>query len=255
MQRYLNQLQADIENAIRSAPEHISMRVIHPFSDEEERSTSISRHLRLSDLFGLNRYAFPPSERLTKKQLTALLQAIEQLWRAWSIRWSAPPRLTARPRYTIMVEKMTSEKVDYHYEFGADIDFCSDKEHGKCPFGQDGTCFCKEMEASEAEYTDTLALDFPGHFDDFQREHQESPSESLERWLYGDDAYFQPWLLEEGKERWTEFMAEEEMMAWLYFYQPRHPEIFEEEEELLSPEDFEDFDWDDDFDVDMELPF
>lgn len=259
MQRYLNQLLADIEMAIRSAPEHISRRVVQRFRDDEDfEDERLARHaaksVRLSDLFGLNRYAFPPSEKLTKKQLSSLLTNIENLWKAWNIRWVAPPRLTARPRYTFMVEKMTADILSYDYEFGAKIDFCADKFINKCPFGDENLCYCKEVEASAAVFVETWEDDRVNRFldSDFQG-YSESPAQILDRWLRGDDPKLDPWLDDEDRERWTEFMAEEEMLTWLYFYQPRHPEIFEDEE-ITSPEDFEDFDWDE-YDEVEDLPF
>ncbi len=256
MQRYLNQLLADVEMAARSAPEYISKRVIARFMDDDDELDlpTAPRNVRLCDLFGLNRYAFPPSEKLTKKQLTSLLTGIENLWRSWNIRWAAPPRLTARPRYNIMVEKMTAEKIPYDYEYGASIDFCAERDAGKCPFGDENLCHCREIESNAQAFVESWEEDRRERFLNDDEIFKESPVQALDRWLHGDQTFLEPWMIDEEKERFTQFMAEEEMMAWLYFYQPRHPEIFDEED-FLTPEDFEDFEWGNDYDEEVDLPF
>ncbi|TNE56530.1 MAG: hypothetical protein EP344_12320, partial [Bacteroidetes bacterium] len=126
MQRYLNHLLADLETATRNAPVASSYRFLSPFEedDDPDMTTYQVRYLRLHEIFDLEAGVFPPSERLTKTQLTILLSAIEKLWRAWSIQWDCPPRLTARRRYKIMIERMERDTVRYSYEFGTRINFC-----------------------------------------------------------------------------------------------------------------------------------
>lgn len=254
MQRYLNQLLADLETATRHAPDASTYRFVSHFRDDDDESSRVlqSKFVRLCDLFGLAPDVFPPVERLTKSQVTSLLTAIENLWRAWHISWECPSRLTARRRYTIMVERMSRDTVRYNYDYGAEIDFCDRRAEGQCPFDDQSQCFCKELEAA------TRAAENwePTNWDDDEMlaaESAESPAQALHRWLHDDDE-FAPWDVDEDRERWRQFVAEEEMLAWLYFYQPQRDEADEPE---ISPEDFDDFEWGSSsaYDDDFDLPF
>ena len=134
MKRYLAHLLADLETAVRHAPEPSSYAFRSPFRDDDDDTRTDGlhvRYVRLCDLFGLQSDAFPPVERLTKAQVTDVLNTLEKLWRAWHITWNCPSRLTARPRYTLMVEWMYRETVSYHPDFGAEIDFCKTWRRGK----------------------------------------------------------------------------------------------------------------------------
>lgn len=127
MQRYVSQLLTDLETATRNAPASSTYRFRHPFDNDDERDAPAYqlRYTHLNELFGLPSGIFPPSERLTKEQLTALLTAIENLWRAWTVSWDCPPRLTARRRYTVMVEILEQDSIPYNYESGAMINFAA----------------------------------------------------------------------------------------------------------------------------------
>lgn len=239
MQRYLNQLLADLEAIIRTAPVSGAYAYrFRPFEDEERDNVLFfNRQVRLVDLFNLDPHAFPPQDRLTKKQLTALLQTIENLWRAWNVAWECPPALTARRRYTIMVDYM-QQAIPWHNDYGAQIDFCAHRAEGVCPFGEGGKCWCKEAE-------DTAAHDV-ALWESYQRDQEpeiEDPVEDLNRWLAPETDEFFPWEVDTDKERYQKFMAEEDMLSWLYFYRPdAHPEQ-EIEPDVPSPEDYEDFEW------------
>lgn len=259
MQRYLNHLLADLEMAIRNAPATSLYRFRHPFDSEEDRDASSMqvRYVRLCDLFGLSPGIFPPSERLTKEQVANLLGAIERLWRAWNIDWDCPPRLTARRRYTVMVERMEHDPVRYSHEYGATINFCDHRADGNCPFGDSAPCWCNELEACAQHDQETweLATDL-----DFDADAPASPVEELYRWLDEDHSDIPIWISgEENDSRWKQFTNDSESLAWLFFYDPqRARELQDEDEQLKSTsEDFEDFDWlpDDDEDDYGELPF
>ena len=72
MKRYLAQLLADLETAVRHAPEPSSYAFRSPFSEEEDDNRSDALHLRyvrLCDVFGLAPNACPPVDRLPKFQV------------------------------------------------------------------------------------------------------------------------------------------------------------------------------------------
>lgn len=259
MQRYLNHLLADLETATRNAPATSLYRFRHPFDSEEERDTSAMqvRYVRLCDLFGLSPGIFPPSERLTKDQVATLLSAIERLWRAWNIDWDCPPRLTARRRYTVMVERMEQDPVRYSHEFGTTINFCDRRAEGGCPFGEGAPCWCDELEACARHDQETWehATEL-----DFSADKPVSPVEELRRWLNNEPSNPLPIWMDDDEEddyRWKQLTSDSEALAWLFFYDPQRARELQDEHPEPSPEDFEDFDWypDDDEEDYGELPF
>ena len=255
MKRYLAQLLADLETATRHAPGPSSYAFRSPFSEEEEeqRTEGVhTRYLRLCDLFGLAPDAFPPVERLTKAQVTDLLMAMESLWRAWRISWECPSSLSARRRYTLMVDWMYRESVRYHHDFGAEIDFCCYRHQGICPFGENGNCHCQDIEDAARHDVET--------WEEFHREQQAasqvSPVDEFYDWLRRDEPAEYEWDYDEDRDRWRQFVEDEDLYAWLYFYRPEVNADLQGEEQEPTPDDFEDFDWKprDDFD-DISLPF
>ena len=256
MQRYLNQLVADVETATRNAPEATIYRFIPRFLDDEEDEREVMqvRFVRMCDLFGLMADVFPPVDRLTKAQVRVLLTAIENLWRAWQISWGCPSQLTARRRYTFMVELMASETIPYRYDVGAKIDFCAGYEEGKCPFGDKDLCWCEEADMMEKaaleEACNREAIEGDGGDVGFGTS-EASSIEAYNRWVFGDEELFNPWDYDENKERWVAFVPEDDAMTWLYFYQAPYEDP---EEESTNPEDFDDFAWGNGL-VDDDLPF
>jgi len=251
MQRYVAHLLSDLETATRNAPAASSYRFRHPFDEEEERDAPAYqlRYTRLCDLFGLPTGIFPPSERLTKDHVSLLLSAIEALWRAWNIGWECPPSLTARRRYTVMVEYMEQDPVRYSHEYGSSLNFCDRRAEGICPFGENGQCWCDELDACARHDLEIWenARDFDG-----AAERAFSAVEDFHHWLEGNQADLPPWELDEERERWNRFVADEtrEPIAWLYFFDPRRSQEFEAEPPEPNPEDFEDFEW-----YDEDMPF
>lgn len=256
MKRYLAQLLADLETAARHAPEPSSYAFRSPFpeDDDDTRTDGLHvRYVRLCELFELSPDAFPPVERLTKVQVSDLLSAVERLWRAWRISWECPSRLSARRRYTTMVEWMYRESVRYHHDFGAEIDFCCYRAQGVCPFGDNGNCFCKEVEDSVNHDVEI--------WEEYQREQMESarlsPVEEFNEWIRDDDPCEFEWDFDEDRDRWRRFVADDDAMAWLYFYRPDMNAELQGDDPEPSPEDFDDFEWNNknDMDEDFSLPF
>lgn len=254
MKRYIAQLLTDLESATRNAPASSSYRFQHPFEEDDlDLSNYQLRYTRLNELFGLQSGIFPPSERLTKDHLSSLLTAIENLWRAWSISWDCPPRLSARRRYTIMVERMEKDSVKYHYELGADINFCDRRADGQCPFGDHRQCWCIELDASVQHDLDILessrdfGIEVPEH---------KSPLDELQQWLHQHKPELPPWELDDQTDNWQQLTDSDENLAWLFFYDAGHANFSEPEADPEpTPEDFEDFDWHSDADEFDDLPF
>jgi hypothetical protein len=266
MQRYINQVLADLESATSNAPEMSAYRFVPRFMDDDDEKEPIlqTKYTRLCDLFGIGADIFPPVDRLTRAQVTALLTAFEKLWKAWNISWSTPMTLTARRVYSIMVERMSISMVNYSYDSGLKIDFCDERSIGKCPFADIGECNCKmvdELEKQEAEAStkQRVHTEWFNNQDDVILDDEISAEGllALHRWFFGDtDAIFDPWDTNEAEEKWSEFVdIEEESVSWLYFFQPHEEDDYDDEFEV-SPEDFDDFEWNNfNLPEDYDLPF
>ncbi|MCC6411797.1 MAG: hypothetical protein IT270_09060 [Saprospiraceae bacterium] len=250
MQRYVNQLLADIETATRHAPASSSYSFLqHPFDDEDGSNdrAHYTRLLKLGDHTGVPAEMFPPVERLKNNHVKDLLTALEGLWQAWRVHWHCPNGLRARKRYTVMVAWMDRSDVAYHVDLGASIDFCADRESQGCPFGEEGSCKCAINEAQQREIENWQP---PG----MEPDKPMSPSEELNQWLQGDKMPYLPWMEEDDQERYDKFMTEEDMLTWLYFYRPHWNGGMPPDESHDDPSDYEDFDWRDDVE-DVDLPF
>jgi hypothetical protein len=271
MQRYINQVLADLEVATSNAPEVSSFRYVPRFmdeDDEEEKNFVNTKNILLYELFGIGVDIFPPVERLTRSQVVAFLTAFEKLWKAWNITWQCPPQLTARKIYTIMASKMSTFKVDYSQEEGGVVDFCEGRTSKTCMFGDINDCQCLLIEkiknedeslfitGNENEKTSVHTDWFKGEADMMvEIEKSAEGILALHRWFFGEeDGIFNPWEEDEAEEKWHEFVdTDEESVSWLYFFQK---EDDYEDEFDINPEDFEDFEWNSDpYDGDYDLPF
>lgn len=256
MQRYVVQLLADLEMAARHAPTVGAYAMRPPFFEEDEDHLEPRYQvtmLRLCDLFGLTAGVFPPQERLTKSQVTKLLTSIEALWRSWGINWTCPRQLSARRRYTVMTEHMQNELVGYHPDYGADVDFCARHAEHICPFGENGECRCRQADEDARRFVE-----------DWESEHYEetlpgtlSPSQEFQNWLTKDEPCELDWDYDQERAHWRRFAADEEQLAWLYFYRPDFNAELRGEDPEPAPDDFDDFDWDHDpdFREGIDLPF
>ncbi len=253
MQRYISQLLIDLEASACNAPVANNYRARHPFEREDNDDQFGQRHLRLQELFGLPVGIFPPVERLTKSQVTLVLKALEKLWDAWYIDWDFPPTLTARRRYTLMVEYMERELVLFHPDFGAEVDFCSNRAAGTCPFADSKQCWCAEIDACAKREDDS-----DGSSTTAKEQEKTSPLADFERWLnrgkhttfFFDDS-------DEAETGWQAIFMPEDTRSWLYFFDPQRGRDMMEYLAEPSADDFDDFEWDSDHDnpEPYELPF
>jgi hypothetical protein len=253
MQRYISQLLADLETAVRNAPASSSYRFRHPLEQEESDQQYGNQRLHLQELFGLARGIFPPVERLTKRQVTEILTVLENLWDAWFVGWDCPPSLTARRRYTLMVEYMEREQVLFHHDYGADIDFCANRAEGICPFVDHTQCWCASREASKPgvdnKENNPPAVTPPENT-------VPSPLADFDRWLgRGKHTTFMDDNAE-AEDQWRAAIIPEDTRAWLYFFDPHRGQSWLHDLTEPSADDFDDFEWKTDYDAgEYDLPF
>lgn len=190
MQKYLNQLLEDIEQAIiqrwTECPPHFYLSGIpDPYlkppkgwtkrkdkiaKEKQEEEFSLDAMLEETDNYvyqepkdtmfyslGFYRAQFPPAEKFTDEALEQLTFAIRRLWAAFNFSASTPKNTPARIIYPLLVERM--KKPAFVMNFGQiGIEFC-DYEPDRCPFGL-GYCSCKisyeRMDREEKEREENM---------------------------------------------------------------------------------------------------
>ena len=153
MQRYIEQLIEDIQNA-KKRPRPPKMEL--PPELEFVRGAEEYLHgelFEIGKLFGLEKKQFPPAEKLNTKQIQFLNKEITELWKDFNFIPDFPEGLPEKNKYNLFIDylehKTTYSSVGYlHFEF------CTyDPE--SCPFPEE-FCRCKDF---EDEDTDTENYD------------------------------------------------------------------------------------------------
>src|SRR5690606_24876107 len=123
MEKYFQYLLIDIEALADQAP-LLVQNCSSTDSAEEDLSDIPLRHVKICDLFGLAKEAFPPEYLLTDNQVIELVEAIDDLWSAWGLYWEMPPGLPVRQQYNSFVKEMDGDAIAYHPEDGGEVHIC-----------------------------------------------------------------------------------------------------------------------------------
>ena len=97
-------------------------------------------------MFGVEKIAFPPAEKLTDSQALQLVDAIEMLWESRNISPFYPDELPVKLKYTLLVGKWDEEWL-FCPSMHSTIEFC-DYNPEVCPFGE-AYCTCKDLDFGE----------------------------------------------------------------------------------------------------------
>ena len=154
MQKYINYLISDMQEIAQNIPpkqvyfNDTSFDIPDYIIELEQAPLQ-----KMLDIFCIDKYVFPHSEKLDDKQLKELVSAIEQLWKAYNFYPVYPENLPVKRKYELLVEKLDGDKVQYISEGRTHIEFCwYEPEH--CPFGWN-YCECKyDIEEWEQEAKD-----------------------------------------------------------------------------------------------------
>jgi len=128
MEKYVSQLIEDIQDAARYAPENVEF----SSNDEEFMSQIIEAEktppISSEKLMGLMYIQFPPSDRLTIRQMIELNKAIEKMFVAFRIFVELPGTVPVPLRYEL-IRGLFKEKFQIKKGLNTHLDFCS----GDCP--------------------------------------------------------------------------------------------------------------------------
>lgn len=149
MQRYLDQLIADMKHEAKNLPQKPCYDIPPEAEGIEyviEWENAIAKPMH--EWTGIAKDRFPPSEKLTDQQLVAMVDEILKLWEAYNFYADLPANLPARIAYKVLVDSF-DKPVSWISEGRTHIEFC-DYEPDNCPF-PDVFCMCKNI-GEEADH-------------------------------------------------------------------------------------------------------
>ena len=147
MQNYLAHLISDMRQAATRVPQ--SRIPEGEFDPDYMLELEESAAKPMYQWFGLEKIAFPPSEKLSEKQLETMADEFEQLWAAYSFYPDFPDGLPANRRYELMHEYLDHPTQHWPGGWQHHFEFC-DYEPENCPFGSE-FCKCKDFDNDDLE--------------------------------------------------------------------------------------------------------
>jgi hypothetical protein len=149
MQNYINQLLGDFDQLMTSRQSYTETNpliVIENDSNDDLLELSklyITREQSFANLLGIQQDALPPEKKLSDKQITELLERIENTLVVYQCFLDFPTKIIDRKKYTIIRDHWNEPQDICNKSFNT-IDFCDyDQEH--CLYGEK-SCQCRSFE-------------------------------------------------------------------------------------------------------------
>lgn len=129
MQRYIEQIIQDLQNAKKNAvPEPDFSNMEYPEFEEKMLEIEESPNIPCKKIFGVSYEELPPPEKLTDAQMIQLIEAIEDMWEVFGVGSTMPENVPLKLQYELIKDTFLD---DFHYMPGWHMthDYCS----GWCP--------------------------------------------------------------------------------------------------------------------------
>ena len=130
MQRYIEQIIADLKEAGKNVPPETVFRDDEPYEEFETKMLAVENapDVPAKQIYGLSYEELPPPGKLTEKQMQQLIDAVTATWTKFNISVGFPENAPLKLRYELIRD---SFKDDVHYMPGWSMhqDFCN----GWCP--------------------------------------------------------------------------------------------------------------------------
>lgn len=154
MEKYITQLIEDLREAHNRAPvfkprEEMTEEDILEELQEIDRIIHQEPPSPFRNIFDLDPDIFPPAERLTSQQATALSEEILLLWAAFNIEAVYPHNFPLDRLYPLLIKKFR-EPFLYFPGGITGLELCN-YEPTECPFGEE-YCTCKEIHETWKDY-------------------------------------------------------------------------------------------------------
>jgi hypothetical protein len=132
MQQYVEQLLNDIQELIQKTP--INQRSEQAFLNEDiEKLLKRAPYKPLEDWIGISKINFPSEQRLSFKQIEAILEALKLLLERRGFRVSFPPKAPINLKYQVLVNYLDqpTPQLEEHYW---QLSICG-YDPSKCQYG------------------------------------------------------------------------------------------------------------------------
>ena len=149
MEKYINYLVADIQQAARNLP-------VRPYLDLDSDAEDLRGIIEyestpekpMQEWFKLSKENFPPVNKLSKAQLELLVDQLLKLWKAYRFEPFLPEGLPAEITYNLLVGSL-EKPVIWVSQGRINIEFC-DNNPENCPFPEE-YCMCKEYDSDDLD--------------------------------------------------------------------------------------------------------
>ncbi len=148
MQKYVQQLLADLKAARKIKPKTPDYKTLYPnhpawdYGLDYVVEWEMAPERTMEDLFGIAPMAFPPEDKLSDPQVKKIAIAILKLWESHHIEASFPETAPYRLVYKVLVQCWQEETLNYSAHGDTCIHICN-HNLDYCVWGQEH-CTCKE---------------------------------------------------------------------------------------------------------------
>lgn len=149
MEKYINQLLADLEAAKQNVPPPINYEILYPHHpaiafDLPHLVAFDLSGIPLPQLLGISLEQLPPVENLTNEQAEKLVAGILDLWKAFNIVADFPnSNIPIQLIYKVLREKWITTEIQYMPVGTWHVEFCS-YDPTECHWGSE-YCTCKDL--------------------------------------------------------------------------------------------------------------
>jgi len=147
MEKYIQQLLQDIENAKLNKPDKPDVALLYPdhpaleYGLDHIAEWESAPFQPMEKLMGIETDWFPPEEKLTDDMISQLYKKFLELWEVFNFYPDFPDKLPERIRYSFLVKEL-KEEVQYISEGMMHIGFCH-YDPDDCPFDK-AYCHCTD---------------------------------------------------------------------------------------------------------------
>ena len=156
MQKYIDQLVADLKAAENNIPPKPNVRVLYPghpaldFGLDYIAEWECAPSEPMNNLFGIDVAIFPDASKLSAAQTQQLVDGILSLWAAFNFDTCIPEGTPIHLVYKALLDKWENDPVQYVSEGICGLEFC-DYEPERCPWGLEH-CTCKDFDDDMDKY-------------------------------------------------------------------------------------------------------
>ncbi|MCU4156309.1 hypothetical protein J1N10_09990 [Carboxylicivirga sp. A043] len=182
MNSYIQQLLELIEESLNKATppiDHHDLEVEQHFAEDFLQG----KPEMISNIVGIDKYNFPSANKLSEKQTTTLLKAIESLLLAYNWEFMFPEQVTDEVKYQFIIDHWSSKHV--HCQQGiVQIETCKFDENN-CPFpGHCNVCQSFKGDKDSDHHLNKGQVDFTSLLPDYSAEEEATMRADIDKVKY-----------------------------------------------------------------------